>query len=502
MRNYSWIGWMLVSLNVLQASPRADSALLAATMMARSWQLESLESLPRWEAMNLVLTGENRTIPTRLAGAAVHQWEALWWRHAQSLPQRWQDSLQKDLGLLELLHHKIQTADEAVDHLLKARRNPDPAGGLAQLQSLAVALEDAGVVQARLRHHLQDDLQYYLALAQTSPPARARQHFRSGMEQARAIIELVKTGRRLEAETSLRELRHWLERSPSRRQAWRSGLDPSARTVLEPIWIRWEQVMHRFVIATEDWLRGTASPALLGAAAGRWSRQYQCLNHQLMPLFGARDLSLVALLESFWAASASMAYPEPGVYPCYRPLGRQDPPQAIGPAPQSWIFVVDVSGSMEESERIPLFRRALAVWAARLPADHHISMIAFSDTSQWMLKQVPAANLSDVLAETKRLSGRGETKVLSAMDMAYGLAKSSIVPSRVVLVSDGGLRYDHELARRVEEGNLMGIHLDAVFLPGKDARYEIAFRRLVEIGGGNWTSLTTSQPVLNLERAH
>ena len=488
-------GWICI-----QAAPQADSALWAASAMARHWQLSALQNLPRWEAINLALLGQHQGPIPVWKDVAPTSADELWWTHAAALAPRRRDSLQRDLGLLELLSQTIRRNDEEVFRLLATGRaigETELAFGLSRLQELAVALEDAGIVQDRLRYEVQQELQRAQSFAQSSAHGIARQHFRQGMSHAETIMNIVKTGRQQAGKPAISELQSWLRSAPLRRKAWREHLSAEDLRLQEPQWLRWERAMTRFQEAAQAWLDGDFPPAALHPQAG-WTRSYQWLNHDLVDIFAGKSESIVSTLEDVNAVANTQIWLNAGIYPAFRPLGMAIEAPVAQEAPRSWIFVVDVSGSMQESHRLPLFRRSLAAWAAGMPEDHRISLISFADSHQLLLDHVPIGKLSDVLAESSRLSGSGETRVLPALTKAYELAALANEPTRVVLVSDGGLRYDADLRRVVESGKYAGVALDAVFLAGEDARYEQSLRQLVGLGGGAMTSLSPGDTRLRL----
>lgn len=469
----------------------ADTAIWAATRLARCHQLQALENYPRWEEMNLVfLTHSTRQIP-RFQSVSTAAFEDLWWKHGDALPPGLKDSIQLDLGMLELLSQTIERADGELQRLGNGNRASSREAGISYLHELAVALEDANIIQDRLMYRLQGYTKR-IPFSTTSPEKLAQQYFSTGMLLARDILQSVKTGRLQEVEEKTSELRQWRSFASMRRRNWGVQVSPERKKELESIWVKWERSFQRLEEAVAAWRAGDFPPASRNPHAG-WTRNYQWYNLEMIALFGSRSESLTAHLLEFWEKSQINLWPETGLFPAFRPLGLPDEIAKPINEPDSWIFVVDVSGSMHGSDRLPLFRQSLAAWAAELPAHHHISLIAYSDSARILVQDQSASRFQDLLTESSQLSGQGTNNVLEAMQAAESMARSSGKTCRIVLVTDGGMRYDEDLIGLVERAAYDEIYLDAVFLPGNDGRYGKALKQLVEIGGGEMKPLTREQ---------
>ncbi len=450
--------------------------------MAQAWQLSAQAQLFRWEAMNLRLLEPSQQPVPALQQADITAFEAAWLRHQAALQPARRDSLLRDLGLLDMLHQRWSELDQTLfRHLSQPMlAAADREQVLARLQDLAVAMEDANIVQDRLRYQLQRQLPRAVPLAGSSSGGMARTFFREGTTMIGELLLAVKSGRRNDALAQVQTMDSWLRAAPQRRSRWRQTGGTRSE---EAVWIRWERHCQSFLAAVTASL-GTEFPPETLPNHLRWSRTYLWYNHVLLPQVSGEENTLTGLFGEWNTASQSLVWLDLGWYPTFRPVAVPPPTPAEGSLPDHWIFVVDVSGSMQQPERLPLFRRWLPGWAIQLPATSRISMISFSDSLQWLLEGVPAAQLQDVLAQSHQLAGKGETHVLPALGAAVARAKAQDHPCRLVLVSDGGLDYCPELAALVELAALEGFQVDVVYLPGKDDRYAEAIDQLARLGGG------------------
>lgn len=468
--------------NLLLASPSQDSALWAVQAIAQAWQQTAQARLLRWEAMNHRLVELSRQSLPGTRQPVSESFEGVWIRHQGALPPAHCDSFRQDLGRLDMLHQRWSRLDQTLaGHLSQPEMTaPDRERVLARLQELAVAMEDANIVQDRLRYQLQTQLSRTIPLASSSPAGMARAFFRDGTTMIGELLLAVKSGRRNDALSRAGELEAWLRAAPQRRARWRQAGGTGAQ---EAVWIRWERLCQTFVESVSASLGNGFPPETLPHQL-RWSRTYLWYNHVLLPQVSGEISTLNGLLGELNQAFRTIVWLDLGWYPSFRPVAVPPPAPADAPLPDHWIFVVDVSGSMQQADRLPLFRRWLPGWAARLPATNRISMISFSDSVQWLLEGVSAGQLQDVLAQSHQLAGKGKTNVLPALEAAVERAKAQDHPCRLVLVSDGGLDYGPGLAALVERASLEGIRVDVVYLPGKDNRFAAALEQLARLGGG------------------
>lgn len=494
---------ILVLLILGSAVPLAahpDSAIVALTGWVRTFQQEAMVALPGWEAINLGLASpqfspQEGELVWQQENAGLLATGQRWSRHAPTLPRPLRDTLSEDLHRLSMLRAKISEANQRLFGYVSQRawqREAQAESGIAYLDQIAVALEDANVLALRIEYHLNQYLLQALQLPQSDPLLRARQYFSQGLTLSRTLLHSIRTNRREETRTALAEFRAYRLASPQRRVDWLRRLAPEDRLRLEAHWVRWENQLQWLEQGAQDWLAGRPAPA-----SGSWPRHYLWYNHGLLPRFCQGENSLLGQLSAFWAATGRLLQAEVGLFPAYR-VQLPEASAAIATAqPRHWIFVVDESGSMQEAERLPLFRQSLAAWASQLPGDHLLSLVGFADTQQVRLQAVPAARIREVWAQTSQLGKGGETNVQAALTLGYDLAGESALAAAVVLVSDGGMRYDAQLAQLAEEQWFAGITLYGVFLPGQDARYRNAFRTLVRAGGGQVQELRPGNSALH-----
>jgi Ca-activated chloride channel family protein len=161
------------------------------------------------------------------------------------------------------------------------------------------------------------------------------------------------------------------------------------------------------------------------------------------------------------------------------------PPAIATVAPVDYTFIVDVSGSMRQKQRLAVAGEALARFLATCPEDDRFQVIAFNVAPHAMAPQALANDragreaLVDFLAGFR---GVGGTDLYPALEQAYARA----APDRrqaIVVVSDGGvndLDEDHARFLRLVRGRpavLFGLAI------GNDANVPLLQALAAETGG-------------------
>jgi Ca-activated chloride channel family protein len=133
------------------------------------------------------------------------------------------------------------------------------------------------------------------------------------------------------------------------------------------------------------------------------------------------------------------------------------------------VFLIDVSRSMNEPDKLPLLQSAFRMLVNRLEADDTVSIVTYAGEAGTVLEPTKASDKAKILAAIDTLQAGGSTAGEAGVREAYRLAKQSFVEggvNRVMLATDGdfnvGQSDDSELKRLVEGERKAGIFLSVL----------------------------------------
>jgi Ca-activated chloride channel family protein len=159
--------------------------------------------------------------------------------------------------------------------------------------------------------------------------------------------------------------------------------------------------------------------------------------------------------------------------------------------PSHLVFLVDVSGSMDEPTKLPLAKQALHILTDNLSARDSVALVTYAGSTRLVLPMTSIDHKDQIHAAIDHLSANGSTGMASGIDLAYEQAMQWLRPgeiSRVIVCTDGdanvGPHSTGELLSLIESRAKRGVALSTIgFGMGnyKDAMME----QLADKGNGN-----------------
>ena len=159
--------------------------------------------------------------------------------------------------------------------------------------------------------------------------------------------------------------------------------------------------------------------------------------------------------------------------------------------PSNLVFLIDVSGSMQDYNKLPLLKPAFRLLVKQLRPQDKVSIVVYAESSGVVLDSVSGAEKDKIMQAIDGLTAGGSTAGAEGIDRAYEIAKKNFVKdgnNRVILATDGdfnvGITSESELLRLIEERRESGIFLTVLgFGMGnyKDAKME----KLADKGNGS-----------------
>ena len=156
------------------------------------------------------------------------------------------------------------------------------------------------------------------------------------------------------------------------------------------------------------------------------------------------------------------------------------------------VFLLDVSGSMDEPNKLPLVKESMRLLIGKLRPDDRVAIVVYAGASGLALPSTPVAKSREILEALDALTPGGSTNGAMGIQLAYDIAKANFVTgglNRVILCTDGdfnvGVTNEGELTRLIGEKAKSGVFLTVLgFGMGnyKDATLE----QLADKGNGNY----------------
>ncbi|MGD9947370.1 MAG: von Willebrand factor type A domain-containing protein [Desulfobulbus sp.] len=169
------------------------------------------------------------------------------------------------------------------------------------------------------------------------------------------------------------------------------------------------------------------------------------------------------------------------------------------------VFLVDVSGSMQAGNKLPLLQQALPLLVRQLGRRDRVAMVVYAGADSVVLQPTAGDRQQEIIAAIDRLRAGGSTHASSGIRTAYQLARQSFIPggnNRVILASDGdfnvGVTSRDELARLIEQERKGGVYLTVLGL-GMGNYHDDTMEILADKGNGNYAyidSLLEAKKVL------
>jgi Ca-activated chloride channel family protein len=167
--------------------------------------------------------------------------------------------------------------------------------------------------------------------------------------------------------------------------------------------------------------------------------------------------------------------------------------------PGNFVFLVDVSGSMSDQDKLPLLKSALPLLVQQLGENDRLTIVTYAGTTGIALPTTSCDRKREILALIEVLGAGGSTNGAGGIQLAYDAAVRTFIKggtNRVILCTDGdfnvGISDDASLVRLIEEKAKTGVFLSVLgFGQGniKDAKME----QLADKGNGNYSYIDSLQ---------
>jgi len=163
--------------------------------------------------------------------------------------------------------------------------------------------------------------------------------------------------------------------------------------------------------------------------------------------------------------------------------------------PRNLVFLIDVSGSMMSSDKLPLVRNAMRMLADSLTAADRVAIVVYAGSSGLVLPSTPGDQKARIDRAIAELEAGGSTNGGEGIRLAYKVAREQFIRkgvNRVVLATDGdfnvGTTSQDELVRLIEDQRASGVFLSVLGV-GTGNLKDSTMEKLADKGNGNYAYL-------------
>ena len=169
------------------------------------------------------------------------------------------------------------------------------------------------------------------------------------------------------------------------------------------------------------------------------------------------------------------------------------------------VFLLDVSGSMRDANKLPLVQSAMKLLVDQLDENDRVSIAVYASASGLVLPSTSADQKRDILTALDQLEAGGSTNGGEGIQLAYNVATENFIPggvNRVILCTDGdfnvGVTNQSELVRLIEDKARSDVFLSVIGF-GMGNLKDSTMEKLANKGNGNYAyidSLSEARKVL------
>ncbi|MBD9566527.1 vWA domain-containing protein [Pseudomonas sp. PDM09] len=161
-------------------------------------------------------------------------------------------------------------------------------------------------------------------------------------------------------------------------------------------------------------------------------------------------------------------------------------------APANLVFLVDVSGSMDRREGLPLVKSTLKLLVDQLREQDRVSLVVYAGESRVVLEPTSGREKAKIRTAIDQLTAGGSTAGASGIELAYQMAQQAFIPkgiNRILLATDGdfnvGISDFDSLKQMAVDKRKTGVSLTTLGF-GVDNYNEHLMEQLADAGDGNY----------------
>jgi Ca-activated chloride channel family protein len=160
--------------------------------------------------------------------------------------------------------------------------------------------------------------------------------------------------------------------------------------------------------------------------------------------------------------------------------------------PSNFVFLLDVSGSMQSADKLPLLKKSLRMLVNELRTEDRVAIVVYAGAAGLVLESTPGSEKEEILDAIERLEAGGSTAGGAGLRLAYRVAAENHIGggnNRVILATDGdfniGPSSDAEMTRQIEQAREQGTFLTVLGF-GTGNLQDSKMEAIADHGNGNY----------------
>jgi Ca-activated chloride channel homolog len=172
--------------------------------------------------------------------------------------------------------------------------------------------------------------------------------------------------------------------------------------------------------------------------------------------------------------------------------------------PRNFVFLIDVSGSMADDNRLPLVKKSLELLVEQLREQDRVAIVTYAGECGVALGATPGNKQAEIRKALKKLKAEGCTNGGDGIQRAYKIAQENFKKggiNRVILATDGdfnvGVTDEKDLVKLIEEKRKSGVYL-TVLGYGMGNLKDSTLEKLAHHGNGHYAYIDSEREARKL----
>ncbi len=411
---------------------------------------------------------------------------------------------------------------ELVNYLDKGNYKQEPKMDFfyTRIKRCEVLFYDLKILQTKLRWNLRDALAIYDIPQAKGPKAILAEHLHNLGLTAKDLFRGLYDNRPLDLNQTSQKMALIVQQMEADRNTWSGQLNATQLQAVSDI--KQQVELMRGVVQTLN-----AKPNI-PAEFTLYGPNYYFHNEQMLTLFNQPKIGLAArinaLNKSLEVPKLALMYEVP-IFKRQMPkiLTEEEPPlpdpeqlmaiikqrqdsvaraqAALPPKPSldgfatnNLVFLLDVSASMTDPEKLPLLKKSMAYLLGLMRVEDNITIITYSGKAEMIMAPTSAKYKQKILQTIDSIQVKGRSDIGAGLALAYNTTQQNFIQggnNRIILATDGKFELEASDYRRIKQSAKDGIALSVFYFNKReDAETAKILQKVANSGNGAYRYIT------------